>query len=113
MNRKTFIRLPAGALALLIIGGGASLAHGGYPVACCSDRDCAPISDETVQSWHGGWVVTLGPEDHPMLKEAGQIGKRQWQIPASQAQKPISGDYHICFSPTGALLCFFPKADGA
>jgi hypothetical protein len=87
-------------------------AHGGYPVECCHDRDCAPIDPKAVRVTPEGWDVTLGPDDHAMLAEAGLTQRRTWSIPRAAGRKPLSGDYHICFSPTGSLLCFFPKADG-
>lgn len=88
-------------------------AHGSYPLECCHDRDCAPIDPRAVKKLDdGSFEVTLGPEDHPMLAEAGQVGRKTWKIEGYRVRKPLNGDYHICFSPTGSLLCFFDKSDG-
>ena len=37
-----------------------------YPLACCSDRDCAVIDGRIVQETPAGYVVTVQPGGHPM-----------------------------------------------
>lgn len=88
-------------------------AHGAYPIECCHDRDCAPIDPRLVKKLDdGSFEVTVGPQDHPMLAEAGHVGRKTWKIEGYRVRKPLNGDYHICFSPSGSLLCFFDKSDG-
>lgn len=98
---------------LFAVGTYHAQAHGAYPIECCHDRDCAPIDPRLVKKLpDGSFEVTLGPQDHPMLAEAGLTERRKWLIPVERVRKPLNGDYNICFSPTAAFLCFFDKADG-
>lgn len=98
------------ALALMTVP---AFAHYKYDALCCSDRDCAPISDKAVTETDDGFTVELGPDDHPMLKEAGVTEKRQWFIPRKDAKRALDFDYHACFSPSGTLLCFYQRGKGA
>lgn len=88
-------------------------AHYRYSAACCSDQDCTPIDPKHVVESDEGFTVTLGPDDHPMLKLAGATGPQTWFIPRKEAQKAIDFDFHACISPTGRFLCFYPRGNGA
>ena len=88
-------------------------AHGSYPIECCHDRDCAPIDPKKVtRNDDGSFTLTLGPKDHPMLAEAGVKDVREYRVSGNTVRKPLNGDYHVCFSPTGLLLCFFDRDAG-
>ncbi|MBE9635330.1 hypothetical protein [Salipiger mangrovisoli] len=57
------MNLPAITLAVVAT---AAAAHDWYEPVFCSGRDCVPIRASDARA-NGGWIVTLGPEDHPML----------------------------------------------
>lgn len=102
-------------LCLMALAGAVTgaLAHGGYSPICCSDRDCTPIDPKHVVETDEGFTVTLGPNDHPMMKVSGATEPQTWFIPRKEAQKAIDFDFHACISPTGRLLCFYPRGNGA
>ncbi len=71
----------------------AARAHSWYPPNCCSDRDCAPLEQSRVRQTVDGYFID-----------------EVYFIPHAQVKIPFDGDYHGCFSSTGALVCFFaPK----
>lgn len=72
-------------------------AHGFYEVACCSDRDCAPVDDGRVTQIDGGYIVDgeFVPQRDPRVR------------------RPINEQFHLCkHVTTGALLCIYPKLQG-
>lgn len=77
-------------LALLA---GIVLAHGSYPIECCSDRDCAPY-DGPVTEVPGGW-------------QAGDDF-----IPKALGRASFDGRYHLCRLPGGRILCWFVPLSG-
>lgn len=87
-------------------------AHGGYSPLCCSDRDCEPIPAKAVTKDGDVYTITLRPEDHKMIREAGVKSRMTFKASGSKVQKPINGDHHDCLSPTLELLCYYPPHNG-
>lgn len=71
--------------------------HDWYPAACCSDRDCAPISAERVRAvMIGGYLID------------GSI-----YVGSAEVQPSPDGLIHACFSSENKLRCLFmPPPDG-
>jgi hypothetical protein len=89
-------------------------AHSFYDPECCSDKDCAPIDSKLVRITDSGYVVTVGPGQHPMVKHAPV----SFVIPYHTARESPDGRYHVCIteqhvSPDGtaqfgaSMLCFY------
>lgn len=78
-----------------------------YDGACCSGRDCAPISASKVKAVAGtGYVVTLDAGDHPLV-----TAPMQGVIAFDKARPSGDGEYHACVSAfTGRLLCLYIAA---
>lgn len=73
-------------------------AHGPYEPSCCSDRDCAPVPDATVTETPEGFT----------LNDTGEFVART----SSRVRRPLNEEYHLCRSPSGLLLCIYPKYRG-
>lgn len=52
-------------LSLLILMAGPVAAHDWYPRACCSDRDCYPLSFNEVEATPEGWRIKATGEVVP------------------------------------------------
>lgn len=93
---------------------GTAWAHDWYPSRCCWSPqnapagrlgDCDQIPDHAVKVGPDGYVVTLEPGEHPMVKE-----RISYVIPYSDAEQSPDGKYHLCISPTMKRRCFFAGA---
>lgn len=83
--------------AFLFALGNLAKGHGPYEMACCSDRDCAPVPDDRVAQISGGFLVD--GEFVPMRDP--------------RVRRPINEQFHLCkHVTTGALLCIYPKLQG-
>lgn len=75
-------------------------AHSFYSAACCSEKDCAPVSAGTVKRTAAGWETPRGgtiPFDDPRVKPT----------PAPHA------GIHLCERPDGSIICIYvPPAGG-
>jgi hypothetical protein len=102
------------ALALFLMPLNKALSHSFYDPECCSDKDCAPIDSKLVRITDSGYVVTVGPGQHPMVKHAPV----SFVIPYHTARESPDGRYHVCIteqhvSPDGtaqfgaSMLCFY------
>lgn len=61
------------------------LAHSWYDPACCSDKDCDPLTREsTVTHVNGGYQVTVKPGDDPVFFSQEKVRPSQ------------DGLYHAC-----------------
>ncbi len=63
------------------------------PVACCSEKDCRPLTDakgESVLESMAGWELWDGRT-----------------IPRSNAKVSPDGKFHLCENPDKRILCFF------
>lgn len=74
-----------------------------YDTYCCNRRDCAPIPAEAVEATDDGWIVTLNPDDHPMVNEGtGTVTMRAPYKHSNQTQLyAVTRDsrddhYHAC-----------------
>lgn len=97
-----------GLAALMVTKG---WAHDWYPSRCCWSPqnapagrlgDCDQIPDSAVKVGPDGYVVTLEPGEHPMVKE-----RMTFMVPYAEAEKSPDGRAHICISPTLKRRCFF------
>ena len=87
------------AVAALVLGASAALAHDWYPRACCSNRDCHALSEER------GETVTETAE-----------GWRLWDgriIRRGRAQLSPDQRFHLCETPTKSIICFFAPPGGS
>lgn len=84
-------------------------AHEWYDPYCCNDKDCAPIAQEHVEATEGGWRVTLGPGDHPMVKE-----RRTFLVPYKDARPSADDAFHACivFWRPDEMRCFYAPPMG-
>jgi hypothetical protein len=87
------------ALALLVLGSSAALAHSWYPASCCSDKDCHPLVEErgeTVTESAKGWKLW-----------DGRIVARGLAKPSPDRQ------FHLCETPAKGIICFFAPPGGS
>ena len=71
----------------------ASVAHSWYPISCCSERDCRPLTEargESVLESPEGWGLWDGRA-----------------IPRREAKASPDGKFHLCENPAKRILCFF------
>lgn len=89
-------------------------AHEWYPSRCCWSPqtapagrlgDCDAIPTSAVKVGPDGYVVTLNPGDHPMVKEP-----LTFVFPYDKTETSLDGGYHVCFSSIMKPRCFFAGA---
>lgn len=109
------MRYKAALIALLLAGPAfAHTAPSGvrYLPECCNQQDCAPVSDVHVEELGGGHVrMTFAPGSHPMW------GRDKTQVlivdyGPQHRRDPLDGEWHGCFSPSQAPLCYHPPLRG-
>ncbi len=66
-----------------------------YPVACCSNRDCAEISPDRVKPVSSGYLID---------------GKHL--VPHQDVKRSPDGEYHACFPTPDILRCFWAPPPG-
>ena len=75
-------------------------AHSWYPRECCSNHDCKPVDDTSLE-------FDTAPGGHPFAryKPTGNVFfQHQWKT--SQDER-----YHVCINPYNAKsLCFYVRA---
>lgn len=66
-----------------------------YDTTCCSGIDCAPIAKDRVKITDEGFVIEVGPGDHPLI-EVPSI----YLFPFNDERVRFSpdGTYHLCVS---------------
>lgn len=74
-----------------------------YPFECCSNKDCGEIPASAVVEGPNGFVVTILPGQHDMVKDAPV----QYLIPYGTEKPSPDGLTHICLNPALKMLCFF------
>ncbi len=94
-------------LAAALLAPLAGFAHGPWPYECCHDRDCAEVDARHVVEAGDEIIITLPAGAHPMAPGGGR-----WTTTRDRLRKPVTGEWGVCLSPTGALLCVFPPAVG-
>ncbi len=80
-------------IGLSAFGPSASFAHDWYPISCCSEKDCRPLTEakgESVLESTKGWELWDGRT-----------------IPRSNAKVSPDGKFHLCEDPAKHILCFF------
>lgn len=82
-----------------------------YPARCCWSPEAAPagrpgdcdeIPTKAVKVGPEGYIVTLSPGDHPMVKAPLRV-----VVPYEKAEPAQDGMYHICFAYDMSVRCFF------
>jgi hypothetical protein len=85
-----------------------------YPTRCCWSPqtapagrmgDCDEIPNEAVKVGPAGYVVTLEPGDHPMVKQ-----RLTFTFPYDKTEAAPDGRYHVCFDSMMKPRCFFAGA---
>lgn len=85
-----------------------------YPARCCwspatapagRPGDCDEIPTSSVKVGPDGYVVTLQPGDHPMVKEP-----ITFTFPYDKTETSPDGLYHVCFRADMQPRCFFAGA---
>lgn len=99
-----------GALALACLAGPAT-AHGPWPYDCCSDRDCEEIDRAWVSERGALITFTIPPGGHKMWPADGRASFVV-TIERKALRKPVTGEWSVCISPGGTLLCAFPPGQG-
>ncbi len=94
------------ALIILLMMCSSALSHDWYPVGCCSGKDCAPVKN-VIES-KNGYVITVKKGEHPMV-----YYDREFFVPYGKEDFSPDGQYHLCISMTGEVLCFFAGAKGS
>ena len=86
-----------------------------YDPWCCNGRgphgDCAPVVARHVRSTAEGYVVTIRPGEHPMVRDHEVTHTIPYRDPAVRP----SGDaeFHICLFPTAETVrCFYAPPMG-
>ena len=87
------------ASILTVVGYANASAHDWYPISCCSDRDCHPLSEES------GETVTEFPEGWKLWD--GRIIQR------GLAKLSPDRRFHLCETPSKAIICFFAPPGGS
>jgi hypothetical protein len=123
MNRKLFfdrirqslfsgrVRVTMRALASVAFIAFPAAAHGPWPYECCHERDCAEVDSKSVKEIGDTVHISIQPGSHPMWPADGRtafVGS----IRRAELRKPVTGEWGVCISPTGKLLCVFPPMTG-
>jgi len=85
-----------------------------YPPDCCQGTradgtgDCDPIPSSSVREIPGGWVITIGPGDHPLATKKHVFVKKY-----GEERRSTDGAYHICLWPDeNTARCFLSPDKG-
>ncbi len=86
-------------------------AHGPWPHECYHDRDCAEVSSKHIREDGERVHIIIPPGEHPMWPADGRTAFTAI-VPRSLIRKPVSGEWGVCISPSGTLLCVFAPLSG-
>ncbi len=89
----------------------AALAHGPWPASCCSDRDCAEVASSHIREDGEDIHISIPPGSHPMWPADGRPAFVT-TYRKNRLRKSVTGEWGVCISPRGDLLCVFPPALG-
>jgi hypothetical protein len=117
MTLRSRLESAAALLALTGLLVVPAAAHGpgtgwSYPPACCKGDpvtgDCHRIPGAAVRAGPDGYVVVLGPGDHPKVTR-----RERYLVPYGSTIPSGDGAFHICLHPTEHdANCFFaPPGD--
>lgn len=87
------------ASTVLALWSSTAQAHDWYPISCCSDKDCHPLSEES------GETVTESAE-----------GWKLWDgrtIARGIAKMSPDRRFHLCETSAKAVICFFAPPGGS
>ena len=85
-------------------------AHDWYDPYCCSDADCAPVPVEAVSATDKGYLITLEPGDHPLVKASLTF---LIEYDAIKLRRSMDGDYHVCLGANSmAVYCVYEPVIG-
>lgn len=78
-----------------------------YDPWCCRGNDvggdCAPIPASALKAKSGGWEVSVGPGDHPLLTKS-----HVFFMPYDKVRVSTDGQPHACFFPNeDTLRCLY------
>lgn len=99
-------------LIALALGIAPAAAHGPWPAECCSNRDCDEVDASSVREAGDTIHIRIKPGSHPMWPADGR-GDFVASAPRAALRKPVTGEWGVCISPGGSLLCVFPPLSGA
>ena len=89
-----------------------SAAHGPWPHECCHNQDCAEVSARHVLENGDDTVsIVIPPGDHPMWPADGRPAFTT-TVKRDRLRRAVTGEWGVCISPQGRLLCVFPPALG-
>jgi len=110
MRRYLFLIVVIVACAV-ILGVATARAHGPWPYDCCHENDCEEIAKEWVRERGGLITFTVPPGGHKMWPADGRPAFVV-TVERKDLRKPVTGEWSICISPAGKLLCAFPPDQG-
>lgn len=103
------------SLAMMLAAGAPETrAHEWFDPWCCNLSDCRPIPDHAVKVTPQGYVITLHPHEHQMLKN--ETGPRTYTVPFANARISLDPEqrFFACIWPTPATMrCFYAKPQGS
>jgi hypothetical protein len=84
-----------------------------YDPWCCRGNDvggdCAPIPPSSLRATKGGYEVSVGPGDHPLLTKP-----HVFFMPYDKVRESTDGQPHACFFPNeDTLRCLYVPNRGA
>jgi hypothetical protein len=86
-------------------------AHGPWPHECCHDRDCAEVAPSHVRENGDEVHVEIPPGTHPMWPADGRPNFSK-TMKRNMLRRSVTGEWGVCISPSGHLLCVFPPGLG-
>lgn len=113
MRHLTFVAqlLALGLLVAALLASMAS-AHGWYDPACCSDQDCAPVANVTVTVTAEGYLLQLGPGDHPLVGD--RFIEKLFPFDDPRVRQSQDEYYHACVAAqTDWVYCIYVPFMGA
>jgi hypothetical protein len=94
---------------LLFLASAPASGHGWYDPFCCSGRDCAPIPFSAVTITEDGYLVTLGPGDHIMVRSPVEH-----LAPYGEVRESRDDSFHACLFPDQSVLrCLYAPPFGS
>jgi hypothetical protein len=104
------VALISASLALLAFPAPAG-AHGPWPIECCHNQDCAEVEARHVREVGDEVIVEIPPGTHPMWPADGRPAFTR-SLKRTMLRRSVTGEWGVCISPSGNLLCVFPPALG-
>jgi hypothetical protein len=101
---------------LLVFGALRAFAHTApsgtwqYDLACCSERDCAPVPARFIRATPQGFAIHIPAGAHPFVQGTALTAL----VPHQDGRVRPSGDgqHHACISPARTVLCIYIPPGG-